>query len=92
MGSDVIHAGVAAVFTPTTLGLILFGVVLGIIFGVVPGLSATMAVALCLPISFGFAPACAFRASYCMEDMSALHVSQHVWNVEYKRGANTIFQ
>jgi len=56
MGSDVILAGMAAVFTPATLAWIFFGVVLGVIFGVVPGLSATMAVALCLPISFGLPP------------------------------------
>jgi putative tricarboxylic transport membrane protein len=45
-----------AVFTPFTILLIFVGVVLGIIFGAVPGMSATMAVALCLPISFGLPP------------------------------------
>jgi putative tricarboxylic transport membrane protein len=46
----------AAVFTPLTLLLITGGVVLGIIFGAIPGMSATMAVALCLPITFGLNP------------------------------------
>ncbi|MDR1625042.1 MAG: tripartite tricarboxylate transporter permease [Spirochaetia bacterium] len=46
----------AAVFTPLTLLLITGGVVLGIIFGAIPGMSATMAVALCLPITFGLSP------------------------------------
>ena len=53
---DVMIAGVAAVFTPTTLSLILLGVVVGIIFGATPGLTAAMAVALFLPFSFGFQP------------------------------------
>jgi putative tricarboxylic transport membrane protein len=46
----------AEVFTPVTVSLIFGGVVLGIIFGAIPGMSATMAVALCLPISFGLSP------------------------------------
>ncbi|MCI2110057.1 MAG: tripartite tricarboxylate transporter permease [Acidaminococcaceae bacterium] len=44
------------VFTPTCLGLIVLGVVVGIIFGAIPGLSATMAVVLFLPMSFGMSP------------------------------------
>lgn len=46
----------AAVFQPMTFLLICGGVILGIIFGAIPGMSATMAVALCLPISFGLEP------------------------------------
>mgnify|MGYP000871016203 CR=1 FL=1 len=46
----------AAVFQPMTFLLICGGVMLGIIFGAIPGMSATMAVALCLPISFGLEP------------------------------------
>ncbi|MGE4283318.1 MAG: tripartite tricarboxylate transporter permease [Clostridia bacterium] len=49
-------SGLAAVFTPTTLILIIIGVIIGIVFGAIPGMSAAMAVALCLPISFGFEP------------------------------------
>ena len=37
------------VFTPSCLGLIVLGVVVGIIFGAIPGLSATMAVVLFYP-------------------------------------------
>lgn len=37
----------------STLLIMLGGVTLGIIFGAMPGLSAAMAVALCLPISYG---------------------------------------
>jgi putative tricarboxylic transport membrane protein len=36
--------------------LIFSGVIVGIIFGAMPGLSATMAVTLCLPITFGMQP------------------------------------
>lgn len=46
----------AAIFTPACLGLITFGTILGIIFGSIPGLSATMAVVLFLPITFGMEP------------------------------------
>lgn len=44
------------VMNPVCLGLILLGVVIGIIFGSIPGLSATMAVVLFLPMTFGMAP------------------------------------
>lgn len=44
------------VFNPACLLLILIGVVVGIIFGSIPGLSATMAVVLFLPMSFGMTP------------------------------------
>lgn len=44
------------VMNPVCLGLILLGVIVGIIFGSIPGLSATMAVVLFLPMSFGMTP------------------------------------
>ena len=44
------------VCNPTCLALICLGVVVGIIFGSIPGLSATMAVVLFLPLSFGLEP------------------------------------
>ncbi|MCW2305889.1 tripartite tricarboxylate transporter permease [Rhodobium gokarnense] len=39
--------------TPLFFGLIGFGVVVGIIFGAIPGMTATMAVAVCLPMTYG---------------------------------------
>ncbi len=45
--------GFAAVLTVKVLALILLGTVVGIIFGSIPGLTATMAVALCIPLTFG---------------------------------------
>lgn len=45
-------SGFLSVFNPLTLLLIVFGSVLGIIFGAIPGLSGTMAVALCLPFTY----------------------------------------
>lgn len=48
--------GVLSVFNPTTIALIVLGVVVGIIFGSIPGLTSTMGVALCLPITFGMSP------------------------------------
>lgn len=44
------------VLNPVCLVLILLGVVVGIIFGSIPGLSATMAIVLFLPMSFGMSP------------------------------------
>lgn len=44
------------VLNPSCLALICLGVIVGIIFGSIPGLSATMAVVLFLPMSFGMEP------------------------------------
>jgi putative tricarboxylic transport membrane protein len=44
--------GAQAVITPMSMLIIVFGVTLGIIFGAIPGLSATMALALFLPITY----------------------------------------
>ena len=41
---------------PFCLALIFIGVVIGIIFGSIPGLSASMALILFLPMSFGMEP------------------------------------
>ena len=38
--------------TPLFLALILAGTVIGIVFGAIPGLTATMAVAVCLPLTY----------------------------------------
>ncbi|ORC35366.1 Tat pathway signal protein [Marispirochaeta aestuarii] len=48
--------GILAVLNIKTLLLIFIGVSIGIIFGAIPGMTATMAVALCLPITFGLQP------------------------------------
>lgn len=45
-----------AVLTPTSLILMAAGVAVGIVFGSIPGLSASMAVALFLPLTFGMTP------------------------------------
>src|SRR5690554_4407678 len=49
-------AGLDAMMQPLPLGLLLLGVVIGTIVGSIPGLTATMAIAILLPISFGFPP------------------------------------
>lgn len=46
----------SVLLSPLCLVLITFGVIVGIIFGSIPGLSATMAVVLFLPMSFGMEP------------------------------------
>ena len=49
-------AGTATVLHPLCLFLILVGVAVGIVFGSIPGLTATMAIALFLPVSYQFPP------------------------------------
>lgn len=46
----------ANVFNPMCLSLIWMGTMIGIVFGSIPGLSATMAVVLFLPLTFGLEP------------------------------------
>lgn len=50
---EMIVAGFTAVLTIKVFSLILLGTIVGIIFGSIPGLTATMAVALCIPLTFG---------------------------------------
>ena len=49
-------SGAELILTPMGIGLILLGVVIGIIFGMIPGLSASMGVALFLPVTFKMSP------------------------------------
>ncbi len=53
---DMFIVGFSAILTVKTIFLIALGVVVGIIFGAIPGLTATMAVALVLPITYGLGP------------------------------------
>ena len=48
--------GAQSVFTILNIFMIIFGVTLGIVFGAIPGLSATMALALFLPITYSMDP------------------------------------
>jgi len=47
---------ILTMFNGATLFLILLGSIVGVIFGAIPGLNATMAVALCLPFTYGMDP------------------------------------
>ena len=49
-------SGIASILTPTTLLLMLGGTVMGLIAGALPGISATMAVALLVPFTFSMPP------------------------------------
>ena len=53
MSSSVAIAGLLSSINPFTILLCALGVIIGIIFGSIPGLTSTMAVALCLPITYG---------------------------------------
>lgn len=57
---ELLMAGFASVLSPYTILLIFVGVALGLVFGAIPGLTATMAVALCLPMTFGMTPIAGF--------------------------------
>ncbi|MDR1831247.1 MAG: tripartite tricarboxylate transporter permease [Fusobacteriaceae bacterium] len=60
--------GLKIVLTPSTFLLIAAGTILGTVFGAMPGVSAAMAVALCLPFAYAMNPvvAIAFMSSvYC---------------------------
>lgn len=65
---DLLFTGLKIVLTPTTFLLLTAGTVLGVIFGAMPGVSASMAVALALPFAYAMDPviAIAFLVSvYC---------------------------
>ena len=49
---DTLMSGLRIVFTPSTFLLIFAGTVVGVIFGALPGVSASMAVALALPFAY----------------------------------------
>ncbi len=57
---DMFVIGFSQVLAIKPLVLIVLGVAVGIIFGAIPGLTATMAVALCLPLTFGMDPVAGF--------------------------------
>ncbi len=57
MGSEAWLGAISATFQPTVLLFLFAGVVIGTIIGALPGLSATMAVAIMTPMTFYFAPA-----------------------------------
>ena len=49
---QLIAGGFGTVLTPTGIFLMFVGVAVGIVFGALPGLSATMAIALFLPVTY----------------------------------------
>src|SRR5699024_9678886 len=57
---ELLFTGFSNIFNLYTLLMLTAGVLLGITFGAIPGLSATMAIALCLPITFGMDPIVGF--------------------------------
>ena len=54
---DLFVQGVVNVFALDIFVLVTIGVAVGIVFGAVPGLTAVMAIALCLPMTYGLGPA-----------------------------------
>ena len=53
---ELLQLGINVVFVPSTLILIFFGTIIGVIFGALPGVSASMAVVLGLPFTYGMDP------------------------------------
>lgn len=65
---EILRLGIEVVFVPSTLILIFFGTVIGVIFGALPGVSASMAVVLGLTFTYGMDPVTAIAflvAVYC---------------------------
>lgn len=56
MSETVIWIGLANVLEPVNLAAILIGALIGMFVGAMPGLSATMAIALLLPLTYSFRP------------------------------------
>ena len=54
--SDVLLPALAGVLDPVSLILVFLGVAAGILVGALPGLTATMAIALLVPFTFGMSP------------------------------------
>ncbi len=54
--SDVLLSALAGVLDPVSLILVVLGTAAGIMVGALPGLTATMAIALLVPFTFGMAP------------------------------------
>ena len=54
---DIWLSAVYAVFQPTTLFFIAFGVLLGVVLGAIPGLNSSMGTALLIPFTFAMEPA-----------------------------------
>lgn len=54
---EIVMEGFSAVLTINGMLMILLGTMLGLLFGSIPGLTATMAIAICLPITYGMSPA-----------------------------------
>ncbi|ERN53602.1 hypothetical protein A33I_10370 [Alkalihalophilus marmarensis DSM 21297] len=53
---DLFMQGFSEVMTLSTILLILLGTAVGLVFGSIPGLTATMAIAIVLPMTFGMSP------------------------------------
>jgi len=53
---DLMFSSYAAIWTPSILFMIVVGTVAGIVIGALPGLTATMGVALLMPLTFGRPP------------------------------------
>lgn len=65
---ELLKMGIDVVFVPSTLLLIFFGTVIGVIFGALPGVSSSMAVVLGLTFTYGLDPVTSIAflvAVYC---------------------------
>ena len=49
-------AGAGALFSVVNIITMVIGIIIGIIFGAIPGLSATTAIVLCLPMTYTMTP------------------------------------
>ena len=65
---DLLALGIQTVGNPAVLLWVIFGVFLGVVFGALPGVSATMAIVLCVSFTYSMKPVVAIAflsAVYC---------------------------
>jgi len=74
---ELLISGFQIVLAPVTFAFIVAGTVLGVIFGALPGVSASMAVALALPFAYGMEPvvAIAFLTAVYCASITGCHLS-----------------
>ena len=70
---DALSQGLSVTFSWSVIGGIAVGLFIGIVFGSIPGLTATLGIALFLPFIYGLAPVTAFAILLSL--VSAVHTS-----------------
>ena len=73
-----LFTGLKIVLTPSTFLLITAGTILGVIFGAMPGVSASMAVALALPFAYAMNPVIAIAFLVAVSSLPAFSLQPYI--------------